>query len=73
VNEIEAALRNGTSLEPCYAAVERIADWDLAADRMDGFDDAMPEHMDVPKRMARLFLDLRRALPPPSVEPSPIN
>jgi hypothetical protein len=73
VNAIEAALRDGTPLEPCYAAVERIADWDLAADRMDGFDDDMPARMQEPKLTAKVFMDLRRALPPPSVEPSPID
>jgi len=74
VNAIESALRDGTSLEPCYAAIGRIADWNLAAaDRMDGFDDDIPARMEEPKRTARLFLDLHRALPPPSNEPSLID
>ena len=71
-NSIEDALRYGSPLTPCYDAIERIAAWQRSPDRADlwGAGSSLNARL---VETARLFLDLRSALPPPSDEPTPVD
>ncbi len=65
----EEAIRDGDSLDPCYAAVERLAGWRDYVNQGGPFDD-IEHHMVTPAKAAQDFLDLKRALPPAAARPS---
>jgi hypothetical protein len=72
-NTIEAALRDRTSLAPCYEAVENLANADVPSQWRGAFDRNSTKSMDSPRRAAKLFIDMRLALPPTSDEPTLID
>lgn len=70
-NGVEDALRNGLPLAPCYDAIERLAAWRGPDERGAWFAERTSVFADEIVGKARLFLDLKRALPPRSDEPAP--
>jgi hypothetical protein len=65
-------MRGWLRLAPCYDAIERIAAWRGSSDRTDraGAGSSLNARI---VDAARLFLDLKFALPPPSEEPTPVD